>query len=358
MSIALAQDGWEGTAARALARADVPGLAAAAVSREGIVFARGVGWADREARIPAAESTLFLAASCSKLVVAAVVLALCDRRMLRLDEEVERYLPFSLRHPEHPAVPITLRMLLQHRAAIADDTERMRRSYVAGDSPVPLVDWIRLSLGIAHGARPTRGFADGAPGRERRYSNTGIAIAACAAERAARMPFEELARALVFRPLGMKRSTFRIPVMPDVAVAVPYAGGYGEPLRPAAQYGYPDYPTGTLRTSVLEFSTFVRCLLAGGALDGTRVLEFESATTFRVGAPEGLAHRMGERRGRPLFGHDGVDLGAGTRVRLDPERSLGVIVLANAAWTAPPERARALDPVERALWDVVDPRER
>jgi CubicO group peptidase (beta-lactamase class C family) len=321
-------------AAKALVEAEIPGLAVAAIGREGIVFARGYGWANVEHRIPVQASTVFLIGSPSKLVVAAVVFALAEREMLELDADVGRWLPFTLRHPAHTSSAITLRMLLSHRASIVDDEDAMRAAYVAGDSHVPLADWLRAHCG----------FSDDAPGERVRYANTGMAVAALAAEIAGRMPFSDLARALVFRPLGMATSSFRLRDVLDLEPATPY-----ETLRkPLAHHGYPDYPTGTLRTSVMDFARFALCILAGGTVGQARVLSPESVDAMLGG----LGFRTFAREGRALFGHEGADAGAGSSVLCDVERGTAVLVFGNARWTHPAERRLLLAPLEDALFGL------
>jgi CubicO group peptidase (beta-lactamase class C family) len=35
-----------------------------------------------------------------------------ERGLLNIDDDINRYLPFSVRHPAYPGTPITIRMLL------------------------------------------------------------------------------------------------------------------------------------------------------------------------------------------------------------------------------------------------------
>ena len=45
---------------------------------------------------------------------------LVERRLLRLDEDVNQYLSFEVRNPEFPDQPITLRQLLTHTSGYQD----------------------------------------------------------------------------------------------------------------------------------------------------------------------------------------------------------------------------------------------
>ena len=59
-------------------------------------------------------------ASISKLVVAIGVMRLVEAGKLDLDADVSTQLGWPLRHPRWPDSPITLRLLLSHRASLTD----------------------------------------------------------------------------------------------------------------------------------------------------------------------------------------------------------------------------------------------
>ena len=79
------------------------------------------GTARLSGRVPVTEETCFRIASVSKLVMAFGVLALCERGALNLDEDLSAYLGYPVRNPHFKDVPVTLRMLLTHTAAIRDE---------------------------------------------------------------------------------------------------------------------------------------------------------------------------------------------------------------------------------------------
>jgi D-alanyl-D-alanine carboxypeptidase len=59
-------------------------------------------------------------ASISKVVVALGFLRLVSLGKASLDQDTSTYLGFTLRHPDHPQVPITTRMILSHTSSIRD----------------------------------------------------------------------------------------------------------------------------------------------------------------------------------------------------------------------------------------------
>jgi CubicO group peptidase (beta-lactamase class C family) len=181
-----------------------PLLAVAALAiRDGrVIYAnqfgqRHLGSTPGEAALPVTEHTLFRVASISKLVVAVGVLRLVDQGRLDLDDDVSVQLGWSLRHPQFPDRPITLRRLLSHRSGLSDGGERY-----FFDGRTQLRDVLE-----PQGAR----FADGlnwrrdrAPGTDFEYVNLNFGVIAQVMERATGERFDRLMQRLVLQPLGLR----------------------------------------------------------------------------------------------------------------------------------------------------------
>ena len=133
---------------RQMERAHVPGLAAGIVKHGTLVWSRGYGWADVEGAVPATDDTLFMLASVSKTVTGTAVLTLHDAGKLDLDADVNRYLPFAVRNPNHRQKAITTRQLLTHSASLRDDDNLLFDLYTVGDAAMPLGQFLRRYLGI------------------------------------------------------------------------------------------------------------------------------------------------------------------------------------------------------------------
>jgi CubicO group peptidase (beta-lactamase class C family) len=95
------------------------GLAVAIVRNEKLIFAKGYGFADVEAKIPASPEQLFRVASVSKLITAIAVMKLVENGKIKLDGKVfgkygilnnPKYLQIKDNHLEN----ITVRNLLNH----------------------------------------------------------------------------------------------------------------------------------------------------------------------------------------------------------------------------------------------------
>ncbi len=106
-------------ARRVLVTARVAGIGYAGVSRGREVVSGGVGVADQATRTDASADTVFEAASIAKTVIATCVMQLVEEGRLDLDSNAETYVGFPIRHPGWKD-PVTLRMLLTHRASIRE----------------------------------------------------------------------------------------------------------------------------------------------------------------------------------------------------------------------------------------------
>lgn len=316
----------------------VPGLAAAIVKNGEIVCAEGVGMADIERRRPATEHTLFLIASVSKTVTATALMQLSERGALRLDDDVNAYLPFDISLPGQGAAPISFRQLLTHTASIRDNDKFIDNAVTMGaDSPLSLGSLTRGYL-ASDGPfyDPKRNFERGAPGTRNRYSNMGITLAGYLVEVIGGVPFDVYCRENIFVPLGMHQTSWRLSAIDRSLLAVPYERRKSD-FKPYEQYGEPNYPDGMLRTSVTELAAFLSAIMQGGTYDGRQILRPETVEEMlsrqtRLDKSQGLVWFKEKIGGRTVWGHDGSDDGASATMWFDRKRDQGVILMANGEW--------------------------
>ena len=87
-----------------------PSATVALVKRDGVVWSEAFGFVDKLARQRANTDTLFCIGSCSKVIAAAAVMKLAERKLLELDAPIVEYLSdFSMASPDYDQV--TVRML-------------------------------------------------------------------------------------------------------------------------------------------------------------------------------------------------------------------------------------------------------
>jgi CubicO group peptidase (beta-lactamase class C family) len=320
---------------REMARAHVPGLAAGIVKDGELVWSHGYGWADIKGRVRASPDTLFMLASVSKTVTGTAVMQLVESGDLDLGADVNRYLPFTVRHPRHREKKITVQQLLTHTSGIRDHDPFLTGLYSQGDSPIPLGRFLERYLdpqGRDYNAQ--RNFYNHAPGQRFEYSNTGFALLGFLVETVSAEPFDTYCRDHIFEPLAMTETAWFLRDLDATKLATPYEYRRGRYVS-YGQYGYPDYPNGQLRSSVRELARFLTAHIEAGRLDGQIILRPRSARAMRtvqhpeIASDTGLALFLDRIANLPVVGHDGGDYGASTQMWFSRPHRLGVILLTN-----------------------------
>jgi serine beta-lactamase-like protein LACTB len=166
---------------------NLPGLSVAVGIGGDIVWAEGFGWADLEDRMKVAPDTRFRIGTASKALTSAAVGLLLEKDQLKLDDEIQTYVP------EFPKKqwPVTLRQLMGHLAGVRRD---------AGDEEPLSVHCERTVEGLQRFAESPLLFE---PGTQYRYSSYGWILVSAAVEAAADEPFVRFMRRQIFEPLGM-----------------------------------------------------------------------------------------------------------------------------------------------------------
>jgi len=318
--------------------ASLPGISAAIVKKGRILWSGAYGWADIEKKIPVTDDTLFQLASVSKTITACAVMQVVERGGLALDTDINEVLPFKVRNPGHPKIPITLRHLLTHTSGIRDNWDILEGTWVHNsDFPKSLADSMAAYLkpkGDYFDAR--KNFYKWAPGKKSDYSNVGVALAAYLAELKGGMSFEQLCEKRIFEPLGLNGCGFRLSDVDRSKVAMPY------PLRrrsdhyqPKGHHGYLDFPSGTLRTSARQLARFLLSFVGNGRVDNVRLLKEETVKSMRrisfpkIAPEQGLVWFHGNSGGTKVMGHDGGDPGVSTFMHYRLKDGVGFIVLMN-----------------------------
>jgi len=302
----------------------VPGLQAA-VFRDGeVVFTGAWGMADTQTRELVDEETLFLVASVSKLITTVAVMQLVEDGRLDLDAPVDGLVGFPVRHPDHPEVAITTRMLLAHVGGIRDDWDVMEPLYTEGDFEGTLGGFLESYL-RGEGEYAANGFG-AQPVTRYEYSNIGNTLAALVVERVSGEDFAQRTTRTIFEPLGMDDAGWylRDVDVSRLAIATEWFRGW----EPVAHYGFPDYPSGSLRTSADELARFLiavtRDLLQPAIRDEMLQVQFPE-----LDAAQRLGFFSWELDGEGVLGHDGGEIGCASEVLYRPARDDGVVVLAN-----------------------------
>lgn len=301
-------------------RRRIPGLSVGVVHGDAPVFARGYGYADEAARRRASETTGYRIASISKTFTATAVMQLAERGAVRLDERVERYVPW-IRSGNGPAAPFTVRQLMSHTAGV----ERDGTPHWVTDR-FPTRDELRT--------RARNGLAVLAPLERWKYSNVGYAVLGEVVAAASGQAFDDYVRAHIVAPLGLRQTGFAI--TPGVLKTL--AAGYGReyPGRRRETFANPDAnafrPAAGLVSTAADLCAYMSAHFPGSG----RLLADLSKREMQQpqGLPTddgqyGLGFAIWPLDGASIVGHGGGFQGFSTAIGMDMDRRIGVTVLTN-----------------------------
>lgn len=196
----------------------VPGLSVAVIHNYRVDWVKSYGLADTTNHRPVTNETLFSAGSISKLITAMAALKLVEQGKLNLDAPINQYLKsWQLGENDFTRkTPVTLRTLLSHRGGTSQSAYF---GFTPDKKPLPSVVDI---LSGKPGTDSRAVVVTSEPNKEFRYSGGGYLVAQMAMMDIRGQDFATLTDELIFKPLGLRRTTFAQPLPPTLA---PYLSG-------------------------------------------------------------------------------------------------------------------------------------
>ena len=309
--------------------------------KDKVLDLEAVGWADIAAKKKMRPDCIFWIASQSKPITAAALMMLVDEGEVNLSDPVEDYLPefkdqwlvaeqdkehMLLKKPRHP---ITVKNILSHTSGLPFKSALEQ----------PTLDIFPLAVRVGSYAMTPLVFD---PDTKYQYSNAGINTAGRIIEVVTGMKYETFLDQRLFKPLGMKDTTFwpsKIQLRRLAKAYKPNAAKDGLEECPIAQLKYPlndpvrqPMPAGGLFSTATDLSLFYRMLANDGMFAGKRVLseqavqQMTSKQTGDLPTPYGFALAVAGGK----FGHGGA---YGTNSSFDREHQLITIFLVqHAGW--------------------------
>jgi CubicO group peptidase (beta-lactamase class C family) len=294
-----------------------------------------VGFADIATKNRMKPDALFWIASQSKPMTAAGFMMLVDEGKVSLDDPVEKYLPEFKgqmlaveRDAEHvllrkPAHPITVREILSHTSGLPFSSPMEQ----------PTLDGLLLRDAVRSYAMGPLQFP---PGSKYQYSNAGINTAGRIIEVVSGMPYEKFMEERLFKPLGMKDTTFWPSPGQVKRLAKSYKPnrektGLEETTVTQLRYPLSDHrnrypmPAGGLFSTASDTAKFCQMILNGGVCHGKRLLSEESVrqmTSKQTGPDLKDSYGLGFATGPDWCGHGGA---YATNMTIDRQRGLVLI---------------------------------
>jgi CubicO group peptidase (beta-lactamase class C family) len=245
----------------------IPSLSGCIIKNTSMTWSQGYGFYDFTSFKRPTKDTIYHVGSVSKTVTATAILQLYEQGRFGLDDDVNAYLPFSLRNPRYPDVPITFRMLLAHHSSITNETAAYPFMYE--NHPYSYIKELLVPGGEAY----HEGFwGTSPPGHGGNYSNMGFIILGYLLEILSGQSLEQYCQDHIFQPLGMHNTSFDMTTLDENNMAKSY-NRFGRLYfeTPLIDFTFLD-PAGGLLTTVNDLSIFLIAHMNKGQHHGIRIL--------------------------------------------------------------------------------------
>lgn len=311
----------------------VPAIAVIVIDSLKVKHLKAHGFKDWDKKEKATVNTAFHLASVSKTITNLAIFKLVEQNKINLNVDVNKYLPFEIQNPYFENDIITIRELLNHRSGIRDDYDIYLPHWTAskGDSKIKLKDFLKDYLTENGKLYKKEHFGKELDYKNYKYSNTGIALLGLIIETVSGLSFEEFSQKNIFKPLGMKNTSWFLKDLNSNEVAKTYTYEKNE-LIFKGHNGYPDYPGGQLRTSISDLSK-----LLIGYLNADNSSFILSKKTIDKITPDPRTSQEGNFTWYLMavddniyYYHTGVDTGVRTIVMIDIIHKNAIAVIANA----------------------------
>jgi CubicO group peptidase (beta-lactamase class C family) len=300
---------------------NTPGAVITIISGDRVVYQKAFGLANVETNSPMQTEMLFRLGSTTKMFTAAALVTLSEQGKIKLNEPVGN----QVKGLDPRISQVTPDHLLSNSAGVRDFA-----ATVVSQDDSALGNMIRSWKDDVF-------FAD--QGEIYSYSSPGFWLAGYVVEDLSGKPYADAMSELLFKPIGMERTTFR----PLLAMTYPLAtahsvdGGRPAIIRPFFN-NVAIWPAGSIFSNANDLSRFVIAFLNEGRVDGKQVLSptlAKQLATPRIPVPGesdsyyayGLT--ASKYQGLQFVAHGGFSRGYGSMIQMVPARKFAVIVLTN-----------------------------
>lgn len=309
----------------------IPGVSAAIVHDQDLIWSGAFGHADLEEQAPATTETIYGICSISKLFTGIAAMQLRDQGVLRLDDPIDELLPwFNLEQGYEGSPAITLETLLTHSGGLPREADAPY--WMGPDYTFPTRKEMRERLSGQSTLYPASEYYQ--------YSNLGLSLVGEIVTEQSGQPYDEYVREHILKPMGLEDTDTRFPTGRKASRV---ATGYGPPTREGDISPLPRYdaraitPAAGFSSTALDLARFASWQLRVREGDADDVLASNTLKEMqRVHFMDwdwstswGLAFGIYRIDGRTITGHSGHCPGFATRVYIDPISKYGVAVMAN-----------------------------
>jgi CubicO group peptidase (beta-lactamase class C family) len=304
-----------------LKQKNTPGAVIVVISGDKLVYQKAFGVANVETNAPMQTEMLFRLGSTTKMFTAAALVALSEKDKIKLNEPIGT----RVKGLDPKIAAVTPHHLLSNSAGFRDFA-------------APVLSNDDASLGnMLRAWKDDVFFAE--QGEIYSYSSAGFWLSGFVIEDLYGKPYADAMDELIFKPVGMVRTTLR----PFLAITYPFATGHaldaGKPtiIRPMFN-NTAMWPAGSIFSNANDLSRWVIALLNGGKVEGRQLLSTSLVNQLKghhVGVPGekdafyGYGLTIFKVKDLEFVAHGGFSRGYGSMIQMVPAKKFAVIVLTN-----------------------------
>ena len=300
---------------------NTPGAVIAIVSGDRVVYQKAFGIANSETGAAMQPEMLFRLGSTTKMFTAAALVTLAEQNKINLNEPIGN----RVKGLNEKVRALTPHQLLSNSAGLRD----FAAPVISNDDP---------ALGNMVRSWKDEIFFAG-QGEIYSYSSAGFWLSGFVVEELQGKPYGDAMTELLFKPLGMERTTLRPLMAMTYPLASPHQPVEGKPaiVRPFFN-NVAMWPAGSIFSNASDLSRWVIALMNEGRVDGKQVLSptlIGKMFGHHIPVPGekdsyyayGLT--VAKFKDVEFVGHGGFSRGYGSMIQIAPSRKFAVIVLTN-----------------------------
>ena len=315
---------------------DLPSISACVIKNDSIVWHQVYGYSNREHKIKATHETIYHLASISKLFIATAYMQLEEQGIVDINQDINNYLPISIRNPNFPDKPITAKMLLTHNSSLASgrsdrDAPGIWETFKEDQAPAPsqwLPGFIIPSGDYYH---PTI-WKNYKPTEFELYSNIGCSVLAYIVEQKTGQSFKNYCKEHIFEPLAMHNTSYHYSDLEGDNIATLYQND--NKVHP--NFDHRLNSGGGVKTTVQDMARFLIAYMNGGRLDGIAILAEDTIEKILMvqNRTSGICLLWRASLGG-WYGHKGgLDAGASTTAEIHSRSKTAFIIFCNKPTSA------------------------
>jgi len=297
---------------------NVPGLSAAVVQGDQVVWAQGFGVADVEHGTMVRPETVFRLASISKPITAVAVMQLVERGLVSLDDPIQRFVPSF---PRKPQGEVRIRHLLAHTSGI----RHYRGNEFALAESFPTID---RAIGVFRNDP-----LEFPPGERYLYSTYGYNLLQGVIEAVSGRSFDEYLRSAIFGPAGMTSTWLERPQ----EIVRHRARQYVRGSTPWSWLNAPyvdlsvKWAGGGLIATAADVARFDIALNQGKLLRADTLERMYTSARLNNGNQTGygLGWMVSQQGSRQFVAHSGGAMGGTTYLLREPRARTAAVILTN-----------------------------